>query len=101
MLRQFPEERLDLHGIFIDRHFDGEELLDRQVYIFHHCTGTIRTGLNLEKKLIPMLYLANGCNLRIEGAPGNAVRVPAYTFDGSRVEADDKIKLIIHDKGKA
>lgn len=93
LMRQFPEERLDLHGIFIDRHFDGEVLMDRDVYIFHNCTGTIKTGLNMSKKIIPMFYFANGCDIKIESAsetqmPG-PVRVPLYVFGSNTVKGED------------
>lgn len=90
LMRQFPEERLDLHGIFIDKHFDGEVLMDRDVYIFHNCTGTIKTGLNVQKKMIPMLYFANGCDIKIESASEtpmpSPVRVPLYIFGENKID---------------
>lgn len=84
-------------GIYIDEHFDGEVLDAQQVYVFHHCTGTIRTGLNLDKMIIPMLYFANGCDMKIESSNEWAfsapVRVPLYLFGPNRVEAADTSKL--------
>lgn len=70
------------YGVFIDKHFNGENLIDQQVYVFHNCTGTIRTGLNLDKKIIPMLYFANGCNMNIESylETGSQIIVPLYIF---------------------
>jgi len=80
-------------GIYVDRHFDGEILDEHQVYVFHHCTGTIRTGLNLHKKMIPMMYFANGCDMRVEGTvkkdPLYSVKVPLYVFGENRIEAVD------------
>lgn len=92
LMRQFPEERLDLHGIFIDKHFDGDVLMDRDVYIFHNCTGTIKTSLNVQKKMIPMLYFANGCNMKIESASEtptqSPIRVPLYIFGDCHVTGE-------------
>ena len=97
MLRQCTEERLDLHGIYIDRHFDGDIFWDRQVYIFHNCTGTIRTGLNLDRRIAPILYFANGCNMRIESANADCittpVHIPIYVYNNSHIEAEDSAKI--------
>ena len=85
LLRECSEEGLDLHGVFVDKHFDGEVLDERQSYIFRHCSGTIRTGLNVERKVIPMLYFSDGCDMRIEssndGPMPMPVRVPLYIVD--------------------
>lgn len=97
LMRRFQEERLDLHGIFIDKHFDDEVLMDRDVYIFHNCTGTIRTGLNVSKKMIPMLYFANGCDMRVESANEEflprPIRVPLYIFGSNKVESESSGKM--------
>lgn len=81
-------------GVFVDRTFHGEILNDLQTYIFHHCKGTIRVGLNVEKAIIPMLYLANGCRLRFLGAgekvePQNRPVVPVYVFGKNDLSAKD------------
>lgn len=78
----------EMFGIYIDKHFDGEVLKDHQVYVFHNCTGTIKTGLNLEKQLIPMLYFANGCDMRVECAEGygTSINIPLYIFGENKVE---------------
>lgn len=73
-------------GIFIDRHFDDELLNDNQVYIFHNCTGTIRTGLNVSKRIIPMLYFANGCDMTVKVDAD--VEVPLYIFGNNNVVPD-------------
>lgn len=97
MLRQYKDERFDLHGVYIDREFNGERLWDRQVYILHNCHGTIRTGLNLEKRNIPIFYLANGCDLIFESANGtylaHPVDVPVWLFDGSIFTCADPERL--------
>lgn len=96
LLRQYPEG-LDLHGILVDKHFDGDVLMDRTVYIFQHCTGTIRTGLNVPRKIIPMLYFANGCDMRIESANGDdmpsPIQVPLYIFGENRIESEESAKI--------
>lgn len=72
-------------GVFVDRTFYGEVLNDLQTYIFHHCKGTVKVGLNVDKAIIPMIYLANGCRLRIVGVgnppqPARPSEVPVYVF---------------------
>lgn len=78
-------------GVFVDKTFHGETLNVLQAYIFHNCKGTIKVGLNTEKAIIPMLYLANGCRLRIIGAgdyvPKKPSDVPIYTFGKNDVSA--------------
>lgn len=80
-------------GVFVNKTFHGEVLNDLQTYIFHNCKGTIKVGLNVEKAIIPMLYLANGCRLRIVGI-GEAVTktpsvVPVYVFGKNDYSAKD------------
>lgn len=102
--RDFPDLRMlsdsfadcEEHGVFVNREFHGELLNDLQTYIFHHCRGTVRVGLNVDKGIIPMLYLANGCRLRIVGAgdvvppkPSARSVVPVYVFGKSDVSARD------------
>lgn len=77
-------------GFFVDHHFDGEVLNEHQVYVFHHCTGTIRVGLNLAKKIIPMCYFANNCDMTILGFEGERIfpdRVPLYIFGENTIVA--------------
>ena len=77
-------------GIFIDHNFDGEILNEHQVYVFHNCTGTIRVGLNLAKKIIPMCYFANNCDMTILGIEGEKAfpdRVPLYIFGKNKINA--------------
>ena len=83
-------------GVFLDKHFNGDVLTERQVYVFHNCSGSIRVGLNKEKKIIPMLYFANGCNMEIKGLPNTAMRikVPLYVFGSNRISAEQSEDLI-------
>ena len=83
-------------GIFVDKVFNGECLDSQKVYVFHNCSGTIRVGLNRDKKIIPMLYFANGCDMDIKGIPGSAmqVRVPLYVFGLNRIGAEQSDDII-------
>lgn len=80
-------------GVFVGRTFDGEILNERQAYVFHNCRGRVRTGLNVEKAIIPMLYVANGCEMEIEGLgdvrPLRRPVVPVYVFGENDIAAED------------
>lgn len=81
-------------GVFVCKTFRGEMLNEKQVYIFHKCRGTIKVGLNVDKGIIPMLYLANGCRMRIVGVgTGKHVKspsvVPVYMFGRNDMSARD------------
>lgn len=78
-------------GVFVDRSFDGELLDAQQVYVFHHCTGTIRVALNYDMEIIPMLYFANGCDMTITCEQKNfyPIRVPLYIFGDNKVRAEN------------
>ena len=101
MLSQYKSERLDLHGIYIDYEFDGEELWDRQVYILRNCHGRIKTGLNIDQKIIPMFYLSDGSDITFESANAEyltrPILVPVYLFgDSVATSADKRIQCTIH-----
>lgn len=87
LLRQYKDD-CEINGIFLDREFHGETLNDSQVYVFHHCSGTIRVGLNARKRIIPMLYFANGCSMTVEGDSPISVRVPIYIFGNNNIKAE-------------
>lgn len=96
LLRSYKED-CAYSGIFIDRHFDGELLIDQPVYVFHNCSGTIRVGLNVAKRIIPMLYFANGCNMTVVGDSPTRVRVPLTVYGDSliKAETDGSIEPVI------
>lgn len=75
-------------GVFVNRDFHGELLDDQKVYVFHHCSGIVRVGLNVPKKIIPMMYFANGCEMSIlpNDIRGTDVRVPLYVFGKNLVK---------------
>lgn len=78
-------------GIYIDHHFEGDILNEHLVYVFHNCTGHIRVGLNLAKKIIPMCYFANNCDMTILGIENEygfmPDRVPLYIFGENNINA--------------
>lgn len=78
------------YGIFVNKEFHGEVLTDQQVYVFHHCKGVIRVGLNTEKQIIPMLYFANNCEMTLKptGPSDVETRVPLYIFGRNLVKLE-------------
>lgn len=86
----------EMNGIYIDKHFDGEVLDAHQVYVFHNCTGVIRTGLNVQKRIIPMLYFANGCDMRVECAHryGISTMVPLYVFGRNSIAGESSEDMV-------
>lgn len=95
MERDFPSLKLlrrefaDIEdkGVYVGKKFDGETFDKRQVYIFHDCKGTIKVAMDYDNAVIPMLYFANGCAIRVECKQTNnpAIRVPLYMTDGCQV----------------
>lgn len=85
------------YGIFVGKHFNGELLADHHVYVFHQCTGEIRVGLNVGKRIIPMLYFANGCNMSVKSSGplpvSFPVRVPCYIFGQNVVSVENSEDL--------
>lgn len=78
-------------GIFIDKTFNGELLNEHQCYVFHNCRGHIAVDINIEKKIIPMLYFANGCNISVSCV--SEIRVPLYIFGESNIQANDTFRI--------
>lgn len=82
-------------GVYIDKTFHGELLNDLQVYVFHNCKGEIKVGLNAEKAIIPMFYIANGCKLKVVGVgnikPLRPSIVPVYVFGKNSLKANNNI----------
>ena len=91
-------------GIFVDRKFYGEILNEHQCYVFHNCRGHITVDINIEKRIIPMLYFANGCNLRItraETLQSSHIKVPLYIYGDNTVIAKDTGNITFTRKGGA
>lgn len=83
--REFSD--IENKGVFVGRTFDGEVFDKLQAYIFHDCKGTIRVAMDYDNAVIPMLYFANGCNIRVECEQKNdpAINVPLYIAEDCKV----------------
>ena len=91
-------------GLFVDRDFHGELLDAHQCYVFHNCRGYITVDLNVKKKIIPMLYFANKCNISVTraNAPHTPpIRVPLYIYGENIIKAEDNDDIIFTRKGGA
>ena len=93
-LDYLKEHFADAHnkGVYISKTFNGELLNDKLVCILHDCKGVIKVGLNAQKAIIPMLYIANNCHIRILGVGQKGTgqcRVPVYIFGKNDVSAHD------------
>lgn len=92
----------DRDNIFVGKHFDGETV-KAQTAIFHNCTGTVNVEMDYDEAVIPMLYFANGCDMKVVCRQDNVppIDVPLYIFGGNRIEADDayniKFKRYLYD----
>lgn len=78
-------------GVYINRHFDGELINDRQVYIFHNCKGRVIVRLNVERCVIPMFYLANSCDMEIFVKDRSVV--PVYVFGDNSLKVHGNVKI--------
>ena len=76
--REFSD--IEDKGVFVGKTFDGEVFDKLQTYIFHDCKGAIRVAMDYDNAVIPMLYFANGCNIRVECEQKNdpAINIPLY-----------------------
>lgn len=83
--REFSD--IEDKGVFVGKTFDGEVFDKLQTYIFHDCKGTIRVAMDYDNAVIPMLYFANGCNIRVECEQKNdpAINVPLYIAEDCKV----------------
>ena len=91
-------------GIFVDKTFYGEILNEHQCYVFHNCRGHITVDINIEKRIIPMLYFANGCHLRItraETLQSSHIKVPLYIYGENTIITKDTGNITFTRKGGA
>jgi hypothetical protein len=97
-------------GIFVDKEISPDMLLiNRQIYVFFHCTGLANVGFNYQSSLIPMLYFAEGCDMEVERLQERkkcelrhpAIRVPLYDFGDNKLTFRSSEKVhFIHFKSK-
>lgn len=85
-----PNETLAENGVYIDMTFNGERIDSHICCVFLNCKGWISTGLNIEKAIIPMLYLSEGSDLEIKVDECLAHPIPVELYYGSKVRGDTK-----------
>lgn len=79
-------------GLFVGRTFHGEKMCGLQTYAFHNCKGTIEVEMDYDKAVIPMLYFANKCRMRVVCRQDNGahpITVPIYSFGHNDISARD------------
>lgn len=84
------KETLAENGVYIDMTFNGERIDSHIVCVFLNCKGWISTGLNVDKAIIPMLYLSEGSDLKIKVDDGGLHPIPVELYYGSKVDGDLK-----------
>lgn len=90
---------IEKRGIYVDRKFRNNLFSKLQVYVFHNCSGTIRVELNRQDAIIPMLYFANNCHIKVickqnQGVGVPPIRVPLYIFGDNVITAEDNENAI-------
>lgn len=96
--REFSD--IEDKGVYVGRTFDGEVFDKLQTYVFHDCKGTIRVAMDYDNAVIPMLYFANGCDIRVECEQknGRAIVVPLYIAEagsGLKPGAETKASRVV------
>lgn len=83
--REFSD--IEDKGVFVGKTFDGEVFDKLQAYIFHDCKGTINVAMDYDNAVIPMLYFANGCKIRVKCEQDNKpmIIVPLYVSEDCNV----------------
>lgn len=100
LLAIIPKETLAKNGVYVDMKFNGERIDGHICCVFLNCTGCISTGLNLEKKIIPMLYLSEGSQMEIdadENIIDGAIPVELYYDSMVYIKTKDRCKVRIKD----
>lgn len=97
LLNFASKEVLAENGVFIDTTFDGERIDSHICCVFLNCEGRISTGLNIEKKVIPMLYFSEGSNLDVIVDDSLIKPIPVELYYGSRITSVNMGKLSVKD----
>lgn len=84
------KETLAENGVYVDTEFNGERIDSHICCVFLDCKGWISTGLNLDKAIIPMLYLSEGCDLKVKVDDGLLHPVSAELYYGSKIGGNRK-----------
>ncbi len=91
-----PKDTLADNGVYIDTEFNGERIDNHICCVFLGCKGRIKTGLNAEKAIIPMLYLSDESEMEVKVDDGLTHPIPIELYYNSRVMGDTN-KLSIKD----
>lgn len=77
-------------GIYIDEKLDIT-VSTLQAYVFHNCRGTINVEMDYHGCTIPMLYFANGCDVKVVCRQPNKypIRVPVYIYGDNKVRIEN------------
>lgn len=97
LLHFASKEVLADNGVYIDTEFNGERIDSHICCVFLNCKGCISTGLNLGKKIIPMLYLSEGSDLEVEVDDLLIKPIPVELYYGSRVASSNMFMLNVKD----
>lgn len=97
LLNFATKEELAEQGVFIDAQFNGERIDSHICCVFLNCQGHISTGLNLDKEIIPMIYLSNGSNIDITVDNFLIKPISVELYYGSHVTSADMKLLSIKD----
>lgn len=112
LLERYPtkEELLDIangdkavlakNGIFIDTLLNGELIDDFLCCVFLSCTGSIRVGLNVEKAIVPKLYLSEGTRLSVEPITPIIGKYQVELYYDSHIETKALDAFSIYDYNK-
>ncbi len=90
-------------GLFVSHEICGEVLTDHQAYVLHNCSGHFTVGFNKAKRLNPIIYLADGCDVTIEGKAVNSpipITYSIISFGGNKVQTTevDNVKYRVRQK---
>ena len=90
LLEFADRQTLAANGVYIDMNFAGERIDNFVCCVFLGCKGWISTGLNIDKAIIPMLYLSEGCDLKVKVDSGLLHAIPVELYYGSKVGGNIK-----------
>lgn len=79
------------YGIFVGKVLSMEELSTQQVYVIHACNGTVDVFMDYKNAIIPMIYIANGCDIEIKCSQHNLIPIiiPIYIFGENNVQISE------------
>lgn len=93
------------YGIFVGKVLDGQDMSTEQVYVLHACTGTVDVAMDYDNAVIPMIYIANGCDIQFRCHQHNIIpiNIPIYVFGDNALQICENVdgEDVIHvlDKG--